>query len=84
MSPQRTAIVIVASTRAAAGIYEDRTGPVIVEWLGERGFDVPAAVVAADGQVLGVVSEAFVRKRYAEELDKRQRELMGERVEDTD
>ncbi|WP_216655192.1 chloride channel protein [Stenotrophomonas maltophilia] len=42
------------------------------------------AVVAADGQVLGVVSEAFVRKRYAEELDKRQRELMGERVEDTD
>ncbi|HEL3238183.1 TPA: chloride channel protein [Stenotrophomonas maltophilia] len=42
------------------------------------------AVVAADSQVLGVVSEAFVRKRYAEELDKRQRELMGERVEDTD
>ncbi|UXB26553.1 chloride channel protein [Stenotrophomonas maltophilia] len=42
------------------------------------------AVVTADGQVLGVVSEAFVRKRYAEELDKRQRELMGERVEDTD
>ncbi|HHA2919534.1 TPA: chloride channel protein [Stenotrophomonas maltophilia] len=42
------------------------------------------AVVAADGQVLGVVSEAFVRKRYAEELDKRQRELMGQRVEDTD
>ncbi|MBH1645869.1 chloride channel protein [Stenotrophomonas maltophilia] len=42
------------------------------------------AVVAADGQVLGVVSEAFVRKRYAEELDKRQRALMGERVEDTD
>jgi len=42
------------------------------------------AVVGADGQVLGVVSEAFVRKRYAEELDKRQRELMGERVDDTD
>ena len=41
-------------------------------------------VVGADGEVLGVVSEAFVRKRYAEELDKRQRELMGERVEDTD
>ncbi|KAF1016812.1 MAG: Voltage-gated ClC-type chloride channel ClcB [Stenotrophomonas maltophilia] len=37
-------------------------------------------VVGIDGQVLGVVSEAFVRKRYAEELDKRQRELMGERA----
>jgi len=42
------------------------------------------AVVASDGQVLGVVSEAFVRKRYAEELDKRQRELMGERVDDSE
>lgn len=42
------------------------------------------AVVAADGQLLGIVSEAFVRRRYAEELDKRQRELMGERVEDAD
>ncbi|UEX16635.1 chloride channel protein [Stenotrophomonas sp. SI-NJAU-1] len=40
------------------------------------------AVVADDGQVLGVVSEAFVRKRYAEELDKRQREMMGERVDE--
>jgi CIC family chloride channel protein len=29
-----------------------------------------------------VVSEAFVRKRYAEELDKRQREMMGERVDE--
>jgi CIC family chloride channel protein len=42
------------------------------------------AVVAADGQLLGIVSEAFVRRRYAEELDKRQRELMGERVEGAD
>lgn len=42
------------------------------------------AVVDAQGQVLGVLSESFVRKRYAEELDKRQRELMGERVEDAE
>ena len=40
------------------------------------------AVVDTEGHLLGVLSEAFVRKRYAEELDKRQRELMGERVED--
>ncbi|WDS38102.1 MAG: chloride channel protein [Pseudoxanthomonas sp.] len=38
------------------------------------------AVVDADRRVLGVLSEGFVRKRYAEELEKRQRELMGERV----
>lgn len=42
------------------------------------------AVVDAQGHLLGVLSEAFVRKRYAEELDKRQREMMGERVEDND
>ena len=42
------------------------------------------AVVDAEGHVLGVLSEAFVRKRYAEELDKRQREMMGERVEDAE
>ncbi|MBO9879768.1 chloride channel protein [Xanthomonas sp. D-109] len=40
------------------------------------------AVVDEQGKVLGVLSESFVRKRYAEELDKRQRELMGERVDD--
>jgi CIC family chloride channel protein len=42
------------------------------------------AVVDAEGHLLGVLSEAFVRKRYAEELDKRQREMMGEPVEDSD
>jgi len=45
----RSARVIIASTRAAAGIYEDRTGPVIVDWLSERGYEVPAPVVVSDG-----------------------------------
>lgn len=49
----RTARVIIASTRAAAGVYEDRTGPVIVEWLTGRGYDVPAPVVVADGSAVG-------------------------------
>lgn len=42
----RTACVLVASTRAAGGVYEDRTGPVIVQWLQERGFDAHIEVVA--------------------------------------
>ena len=33
-----SARVIIASTRAAAGVYEDRTGPLIVSWLTERGI----------------------------------------------
>jgi len=45
----RRASVIVSSTRAAAGVYDDRTGPIIAGWLSERGFDVHGPVVVADG-----------------------------------
>jgi molybdenum cofactor synthesis domain-containing protein len=45
----RTARVIIASTRAANGVYEDRTGPVIVDWLTQRGYEVAAPSVVADG-----------------------------------
>lgn len=43
--------VIVASTRAAAGEYEDRTGSVLVEWLRSRGFATPEPEVVADRDV---------------------------------
>lgn len=49
----RTARVVIASTRAAAGVYEDRTGPILVDWLSQRGFDVPAPLVVADGVGVG-------------------------------
>ncbi|MDQ0645961.1 molybdenum cofactor synthesis domain-containing protein [Microbacterium natoriense] len=45
----RTACVLVVSTRAAHGVYEDRTGPVIVEWLRDRGCAVQIEVVADAG-----------------------------------
>lgn len=45
----RTAAVIVASTRAAAGDYEDRTGPLIVDWLTGHDYVVGHPVVVADG-----------------------------------
>jgi molybdenum cofactor synthesis domain-containing protein len=46
----RTARVIVASTRAAAGTYDDRSGPIIRDWLAGRGFQVPSSpAVVADG-----------------------------------
>lgn len=48
----RRAVVITCSTRAAAGEYEDETGPVITQWLGARGFDVAARVVP-DGEAVG-------------------------------
>ncbi|KJL47882.1 Molybdopterin adenylyltransferase [Microbacterium hydrocarbonoxydans] len=45
----RSARVLVVSTRAANGVYEDRTGPVIVGWLRERGFEVQIEVVTDAG-----------------------------------
>jgi molybdenum cofactor synthesis domain-containing protein len=45
----RTARVIAASNRAAAGVYEDRTGPVIAAWLRDRGYDVGDPIVVPDG-----------------------------------
>jgi molybdenum cofactor synthesis domain-containing protein len=50
---KRTARVIVASNRAASGVYADNTGPVIVEWLSGRSFDVPAPIVVPDGEPVG-------------------------------
>lgn len=42
--------MVTASSRAAAGVYEDKGGPLIVGWLRERGFDCPDALVVADGE----------------------------------
>jgi len=43
------AVVVTASNRAAAGVYADRSGPLIVSWLEERGFEVSDPVVVPDG-----------------------------------
>lgn len=56
----RTARVVAASNRAAAGVYEDRTGPLIVQWLSERGFDVDAPTVVADGEPVGAALRSAV------------------------
>lgn len=58
-APDRRGRVVVASNRAAAGVYPDRTGPVIAEWLRERGFETPDAAVVSDGSpVREAVAEA--------------------------
>lgn len=62
MSPQRTAIVIVASTRAAAGIYDDRSGPIAVDFLRRKGFDCPDARIVPDAEIAAAVAAAFAEK----------------------
>lgn len=54
------ATVIAASNRAAAGVYEDTTGPMIVAALEEIGFEVTGPVVVADGQPVGDAIRAAV------------------------
>jgi molybdenum cofactor synthesis domain-containing protein len=49
----RSARVIIASTRASVGVYEDRCGPIIAEWLGQRGFSTIQPVVVSDGDPVG-------------------------------
>jgi molybdenum cofactor synthesis domain-containing protein len=56
----RRAAVIVTSTRAAVGQYEDRTGPVIASWLVAHGFTTEPVVVVADGPDVAVALAAAV------------------------
>lgn len=43
------ALVLTVSTRAAHGVYEDRSGPVILAGLGDLAFDVDGPTVVPDG-----------------------------------
>ncbi len=45
--------VVVASNRAAAGVYADETGPMIVDALRELGFVVDGPDVVPDGDPVG-------------------------------
>ena len=54
------AAVVVASNRAAAGVYEDTTGPLIVAALREAGFKVGEAAVVPDGDPVGDAVRAAV------------------------
>ena len=49
MSAKGSAVVITCSTRAAGGVYPDRSGPIIVEALRSWGLQVADPVVVADG-----------------------------------
>lgn len=53
-SPPR-ALAVTASNRAAAGVYEDRGGPLIVAGLEALGFAVDGPRVVPDGDPVGAV-----------------------------
>lgn len=59
-APLGSAAVVIASTRAAMGVYDDKTGPVIIDWLNEHGFQTTAPVVVPDGALVGAALRAVL------------------------
>ena len=54
------AAVVVASNRAAAGVYDDATGPLLVEFLSGLGFSCDQPTVVPDGDPVGAAITAAV------------------------
>ncbi|MBV7411422.1 bifunctional molybdenum cofactor biosynthesis protein MoaC/MoaB [Dermabacteraceae bacterium TAE3-ERU27] len=50
---EKCAAVLIASTRAARGEYADLTGPELVAWLRQQGYETPEPTVVADGPEVG-------------------------------
>jgi molybdenum cofactor synthesis domain-containing protein len=54
------AAVVVASNRAAAGVYDDSTGPLLVDFLVSLGFSCNPPTVVPDGEPVGAAISAEV------------------------
>ena len=57
--------MITVSTRAAAGVYEDKSGPIIAAALDDLGFDVSGPVVVPDGNEVGAALRDAVAVDHA-------------------
>jgi molybdenum cofactor synthesis domain-containing protein len=58
------ALVIVSSHRASTGVYEDRSGPILVEGLRTLGLEVGSAQVVDDGEPLALALRAGIAANY--------------------
>jgi molybdenum cofactor synthesis domain-containing protein len=56
--------VVTVSNRAAAGVYSDTGGPVLVEGLRGMGFAVDGPVVVPDGEPVEAALRDAVRQAY--------------------
>ena len=77
------AAVVVASNRAAAGVYDDTTGPLLVDLLVSLGFSCAEPIVVPDGEPVGAAILAEDRGlRFVTDLELEARATgKGERVE---
>ncbi len=58
------ALVLSISNRASAGVYEDKTGPVLVDGLAKLGFEVDGPEVVADGEPVEAALRTAVGSAY--------------------
>jgi molybdenum cofactor synthesis domain-containing protein len=58
------ALVVTISNRASAGVYEDRTGPLLVDGLTKLGFAVDGPEVVPDGDPVEAALRAAVASSY--------------------
>ena len=64
MAPVIRAMAVTVSNRAAAGVYPDRSGPVLVEMLEDLGCQVDGPVVVPDGEPVAEVLRDAVATGY--------------------
>ncbi|MFE5912470.1 molybdenum cofactor biosynthesis protein B [Streptomyces wedmorensis] len=64
LSAPYSALVVTASNRASAGVYEDKGGPLIVEGLTALGFAVDGPRVVPDGAPVEAALRAAVAAGY--------------------
>jgi molybdenum cofactor synthesis domain-containing protein len=58
------ALAVTVSNRAAAGVYEDRSGPVLADLLRVAGCDVDGPVVVPDGAAVEAALRDAIAARY--------------------
>ena len=58
------ALVVTVSNRAAAGVYEDRSGPVLADLLLAAGCEVDGPVVVPDGAAVEAALRDAIAARY--------------------
>jgi molybdenum cofactor synthesis domain-containing protein len=62
---RESALVITISTRAAAGVHEDKSGPIIAAALDDLGLQVEGPVIVPDGDAVGAALRDAVAAGHA-------------------
>lgn len=60
-----SALVVTVSTRTAAGVFQDRSGPILVEGLVGLGLSVTGPRVVPDGQAVAEALRTAVQEGFA-------------------